>query len=668
MYLKYQELFKPFNIGKIEIKNRIVMSPMLTGGWFDENGVITNEVIDYYEERAKGGVGLIYTTAFTLNHGLETATMLFVSPFTHPERFLTQMKKLTDRIHPYDTKLFIQLTLGNGRVMAPFLLDGAPISASENPNWWVPGVNCRPLNKEEVERLVQSAVEAAVWCRQTGCDGVDIVGAYGGYLGDQFATDVFNRRTDEYGGSLDGKLKVFIDIVKGIKALCGAEFPVTTRLGAKHYMKGMLQSPVPGEKYKEFGRDLEESIAMAQKLEEAGYDGILAAGGTYDSLYWLYPPMYQKDGLWLEDVAKLKGHVSIPIICPGKITMPQLANDAIKNKMVDAVALGRALLADPEWANKAKLGEDEAIRPCIGCNNGCLARDFAGLPLQCAVNADLFNEKNATLRKVDKPKKIAVIGGGIAGMEAARIAAYRGHDVTLYEKNSLLGGMVIAGSVPKFKDADRRLLKWYEKELKDAGVTVKLGCSMTLEQVERLDSDEIVVATGATARVPPIPGVERAHVVTAVEVLLGEKETGRRVTLIGGGQVGCELALWLEEKGRQVTLVEALDGLMTSGKEALFMGNKMMLTDMLAYKKIKVMLSTKVLAIAENSVDVVTKDGSETIPADSVVLAIGYHSNDRLYKAINSTVPKKVWLLGDAKTPGNIMFAVKDGAAIGRVL
>lgn len=668
MSLKYPELFKPFKIGKVEMKNRIVMSPMLTGGWFDENGNITNEVLDYYEERAKGGVSLIYATAFLVNSGLETANMLFVSPFGHPEGFMLQMKKLADRLHQYGAKLFIQLHIGNGRVMHPMLLNSAPVSASEIPNYWDPNTMCRALTTEEVGRLVQSTIEAAVWSKQTGCDGVNVVGVYGGYLGDQFATNAFNHRTDEYGGTIDGKLKVFTDIVKGIKALCGPDFPVDVRLCAKHYMKGFLKGAIPGETFTEFGRDVEESIAVAKKLEEAGYDALLMAGGTYDSIYWLYTPMYQKDGIWLHDVAQIKKHVNIPVICPGKITQPKMANDAIKDGMIDAVALGRALLADPEWANKAKLGADESIRPCIGCNNGCLGRDFTGMPIQCAVNADLFNEKNAKLCKVDVPQKIAVIGGGIAGMEAARIAAYRGHNVTLYEKGSRLGGVVIAGSVPEFKDADRRLLNWYEKELKKAGVTVKLGCEMTIEQIETLDADEIVVATGATTKVPPIPGIKLPHVATAVEVLLGEKEAGPCVTIIGGGQVGCELALLLEEKGKKVTIVEALFGLMLGGKEPLFPGNKQWLEDMLAYKNVNVMLATQVSAISEKNVEVVTKDGKENIPTDTVVLAIGYNSNDRLFQAVNGAVPKKVWLLGDAKTPSNIMYAVKDGAAIGRVL
>jgi 2-enoate reductase len=410
-----------------------------------------------------------------------------------------------------------------------------------------------------VSYIPSTTIEAAVLCKQTGCDGIDINGAYGGYLGDQFTTDAFNKRTDEFGNSVDGKLKVLTDIIKGIKKACGKDFPVTLRFGTKHYIKEERQAAVPGEEYKEFGRDVEQSIVMAKKLEEAGYDAFLIGNGSYDSFYWLYPPMYQKDGLWLEDVAKLKGNVNIPVISPGKIIRPEMANNAIKNGMIDAVAIGRALLADPEWANKAKLGKDEAIRPCIGCNTGCVGRIFAGLPMQCAVNSNLFNEKKSKLEKAETPKKIAIIGGGIAGMEAARIAAQRGHDITIYEKNDQLGGVFIAASVPEFKDADRLLLKWYNREIVNSGVKVNYNSDMTLDQIEALDVDEIVVATGTTAKVPPIPGVNQEHVITAIEALLGEKEIGENVTIIGGGQVGCELALSLQEQGKKVTIVELWD-------------------------------------------------------------------------------------------------------------
>ncbi len=272
---------------------------------------------------------------------------------------------------------------------------------------------------------------------------------------------------------------------------------------------------------------------MAKKLEAAGYDGFLMGNGSYDSFHWLYPPMYHKEGLWLDDFAPLTGEVGVPVIGPGKVLQPEMANDAIRDKKVDAIAIGRALLADPNWVNKAKDGKPEDIRPCIGCNAGCIGRIFAGKTMLCAVNADLFNERNQELKPADPVKKVAVIGGGIAGMEAARIAAKRGHDVTIYEKGEKLGGATIAASIPDYKDASRRLLKWFEKEIRESGVKVEYGRELDADKVRELDTDAIVVSTGAVAKVPPVSGIEQPHVVTAIDVLLGKASVGDQVVVIG---------------------------------------------------------------------------------------------------------------------------------------
>ncbi|MGM9524688.1 MAG: FAD-dependent oxidoreductase, partial [Peptococcaceae bacterium] len=472
MTLKYPELFTPFQIGSLEVKNRVILSPMWTAGWLDDKGMLTNEVLDYYEERAKGGVGLIFTHANCADIGLEESA-LTISPFRYPNLFIGQMRKLADRLHQYDTKLFIQISYGSGRVAVPSPIGEIEmVSSSETRNRWNPELKCRALETAEVENIVANVVKAAVICKMAGCDGIEVNCAYGGYLGDQFVSGVFNHRTDQYGGSLDNRLRVATDIVKGVKHYCGAQFPAIVRIGTKHHIKGLCQGAVPGEMYQEYGRDTEESYEIAEKLEQAGYDAILIGNGCYDSLYWLYPPMYQKDGLWLDDIAGLKERLHVPLICAGKITQPQMANQAIQDGVIDAVALGRALLADAHWAEKARAGKEDDIRPCIGCNNGCMARIFNGLPLQCAVNAEVMAERNSQLILAQKQKQIAIIGGGIAGMECARIAAMRGHDVTIYEKENRLGGATVAASVPEFKDADRRLLRWYEKQIADCGVNV----------------------------------------------------------------------------------------------------------------------------------------------------------------------------------------------------
>lgn len=669
MSLKYPELFKPMKIGNVTIKNRIFMAAMLPVGWLDEDHCLTDETIGYYEERAKGGTGAIFTCGNVPNSHLEKST-LTITPFDKSEKFIHQMKKLSDRLHPYDCKLFGQLWFGSGRVMIPdLIMEGECIAPSEGPNRWDPSITCREMTREEIQGLIDATIEDAVQCKMAGCDGVDVNGAYGGYLGDQFTTSVFNKRTDEFGGSMDGQLRVLTEIVKGIKEKCGKNFPVTCRLGTKHYMKAERQAAVPGEEFEEYGRDIAESIAMAKKLEEAGYDAFYMGNGSYDSFYWLYPPMYQKEGLWLDDIAPLTKEVRIPVIAPGKILQPEMANDAIRDGKITAVAMGRGLLADPYWANKARQGKPEEIRPCIGCNAGCIGRIFQALPMACAVNAELFNERHAQLIPAATPKKIAVIGAGVAGMECARIAAQRGHKVTIYDKAERLGGVTVAASIPDFKDADRRLLKWFENELNQAGVTIILNHEVTLEEAEKMDVDEFVVATGTTPKVPPISGIHNDNVVTAIDTLYGKETVGEYVAVIGGGQVGCELAVWLRKQGKEVSLIEALPELLCGGKEAIAATNKFMLEDLLAFHKVDVMCNTKVQEMTQDAVIVEMADGNKkNIKADTIVLAIGYNSNDELYRKISENVPKQVWCLGDAVNPANIMFAMKDGNAIGKLI
>lgn len=662
----YSELFQPFKIGKVEIKNKVVMAPMLSIGWFDEQSVISDKMIDYYEERAKGGVGAIFTCGNVPDAHLEDCPFT-ISPFQAPERFKAQVKKLVDTLHKYDTKLFVQVWFGLGRVAFSEFMADQPVAVSEGPNRWKPEVVCREMTNEEIHTLIDSVVYGAKLIYEAGADGVDINGSYGGYMGDQFTTKAFNRRTDEFGGNMDGQLKVLTDIVKKIKSETAEDYPVTCRLGTKHYLKAERTACVPDEKYEEWGRDVDESVAMAKKLEEAGYDAFLMGNGSYDSFHWLYPPMYHKEGLWLDDFAPLTGKVGVPVIGPGKVLQPEMANAAIKDKKVDAIAVGRALLADPNWVNKAKEGNPEDIRPCIGCNAGCIGRIFAGQTMLCAVNADLFNERNQALIPAERAKKVAVIGGGIAGMEAARIASKRGHDVTIYEKGDQLGGATIAASIPDYKDASRRLLKWFEKEVKESGVKVEYNRELDKEAIQALDADAIVVSTGATAKVPPIAGIDQEHVVTAIDVLLGKVSVGEHVVVIGGGQVGCEVAYDLLREGKTVSIVEFLDGIIAGGSEPVSAANILMLEDLLNYYKADMNLSTAVKEIKADTV-IVEKDGTEKeIKADTVILATGYKANDAIYDALKDC-GKEIYLCGDSRNPSNIMHAVADGNKAGRTI
>ncbi|HZK02721.1 MAG TPA: FAD-dependent oxidoreductase [Anaerovoracaceae bacterium] len=659
----------PFKIGNVEIKNRICMAPMLPGGWLDENKNLTRETIAYYEERAKGGAGLIFTGASFPDSGLEI-TDFTKSPFARPDNFRVQTKKLVDAVHKYDCKLFFQMQLGSGRTAVPFVLKDLPVAPSAVANRYDPNVTCRPLTTEEVYRLIDAVIEGAVLSQQAGADGVNVNGVKGGYLGDQFATLAFNQRNDEFGGDTEGRIRLMIKIVEGIKEKCGDDFPVTTRLGTKAHMKAERVGHLPGEEYEEFGRDMEESLKIGKMLENAGYDAILFGTGTYDSIYWLYPPMYMHDGCYIEEASILKKTLDIPIIVPGKLSNPDLANKAVKEGKIDALSVGRGLVADPYWPNKVKTNQVEEIRPCIYCNNGCLARVLNGLNMLCAVNSDVFCELKTSdkYQKVAEPKKIGIIGGGIAGMEAARVAAIRGHNVTIYEKNDKLGGLMIPAVVPHFKDGDKKLLEWLKSQIDKLGVNIQLNTEISEEDIEKLDADELIVATGSVPRKLKVSGGDKAHVMTAAEALLGEKEIGKKVAVIGGGQVGCETAIWLKSRGHEVCVIENRDDLILGGSEPIPQPNRDMLMELLIFHKIPTYLKTTVKEITDKTVLLTAQVGESVVDADSVVLAIGYTPDNNLYKKVYSSTKKKVWTVGDAKEAATIMMAIRDGSAIGAIV
>lgn len=669
MALKYPELFKPFKIGKVTVKNRVVMSAMHNIGWTDSYDLMTDRVIDYFEERAKGGVGLIFTGSNQPNYQLHNNGHM-VSPFANPGACMTQFKKLADRVHAYGCKVFVQCGYGDGGHNSyESWLNGDPVAVSDLENRWNPSIRHRALSKEEIQGMIDATVEAAVIAKMSGVDGLDI-NSYGGYVSDEFLIDCFNHRTDEYGGSMSGKTRFLTEIRRRIKEACGPDFPVTCRIGTKTYLKGLRQGVIEGEQYTEYGRDVAESIEMAKYLEEAGYDAFYIGNGTYDSMHWLYPPMYQKEGLWLDDVAPFKEAVGIPVLCGGKILQPKTANAALEAGKVDAIVLGRALLADPYWVNKAKLGQDEDIRPCIGCNNGCVGHIFAGMPQECAVNSSLFREREDVLQKADNVKKVAVIGGGIAGMECARVAALRGHDVTLYEKSGQLGGTFRAASVPACKSADRRLLSWYEHELEKAGVKVAMNKKLSLDDVKALDADALVVATGNTPKKLPVPGLEQENVITVVDAFMGRKPVlGNKVLIIGGGVAGCEAAVWAaEELGKAVSLIEAMPELLMGGYEPVPDANKQMLEELLAFHKVNVMRSTFIKSVSGNVATVSGSDGEVALEADTIILAAGFNANDKLFREISESIDKPVWCLGDAQSPSNIMFGIRDANAVARII
>ena len=434
----YQKLFEPIKIAKMEIMNRIAMAPMGIGSLCTEEGGFSQRAIDYFVERARGGTGLIITGIFKIENEIEK----FIGPnppciTAHPQHFIATASELTEGVHAYGSKIFVQLTAGFGRSVNPSekVLAVQPVAPSAIPNYWEPRITCRELKTEEVERLVKGFGDAAEIAVEAGFDGVEIHAVHEGYLIDQFAIALFNRRTDKYGGDLKGRITFSREIVHEIKNRVGKDFPVSLRFSIKSYIKDWGQGALPGESFIEAGRDVAEGLEIARLLEEAGYDAFNADAGSYDAWYWAHPPLYQEHGCILPLTEQLKKVVSVPVMVAGRMELPDLAEKALAGNMADMVTIGRGLLAEPHWPNKILSGQIEDIRPCIGCHDGCFQRMLLKGPLSCTVNPSCGRESALAIRPARAVKDVMIIGGGIAGMEAARVAALRGHKVSLYEKS-----------------------------------------------------------------------------------------------------------------------------------------------------------------------------------------------------------------------------------------
>ena len=651
--MKFEKLFEPVSIGEVPIKNRIVMSPVGLSGLGDHDFGVTQRAIDLYTERAAGGVGLIIFGPARPND-MEAGSRLIINRETMPT-----FSELAKAVHRYGTKIFIQLTAGLGRMLSGPLIDGGfqPISASAVTAYWRPNVITRALTTEEVEEIVIALGNAAVLLKAAGVDGIELHG-HNGYLFDQFATAIWNKRNDKYSGGLKDRLRFPVEVLNAIKSQVGREFPVTYRYGPKHYMKGPNQGALRHENYVEVGRDIDEGVEMARLLEEAGVDALHLDAGCYESMYWSHPPTYQPHGCLVGLAEAVKKVVTVPVIIVGKLDIPELAEKVLKEGKADMIALARGLLTDPQWPTKVREGNTEDIRPCTGCHDGCMFRPpIEQRGLSCAVNPATGRERVSAITKEEKPKKVLIAGGGIAGMEAARIAAIRGSKVTLYEKSDKLGGHVIAGSVPDFKLDDRRLLDWYKFQLKKLGVEIKLQVEVTPELTKEEQPDKVIIATGSAPIIPGIPGIDKPKVATCIDLLLGTKEAGERVVVIGGGLVGSETALWLAQQGRKVVVVETLPNMATG----LHHANRLMLLDMLKDRKVECLTNTSLAEVVDDGVIVIdNNDKRKTIPCDTVALAVGLTPRRELYQAVKNEIAE-LYLVGDCKEPRKIMDAIWDG-------
>ncbi len=663
---KYDILFTPMKIGKLEIKNRIVMCAMGGSPFINPDGTFNERLATYYIERAKGGTGLIVSGLTTVQDPSGVGTWFH----NNRDAFIPGAKKMMERIHSYGTKLFIQLGAGMGRVLplnlyasakGPLAYLGlnrekAMIAPSDNiPNYWLPDEMHRAMTKEEIRAVIDGFAQSALMAQEAGIDGVEIHAIHEGYLLDQFTIEATNHRTDEYGGSLENRFRFVCEIIQAIKASCGQDYPVAVRYSVASKMKGFNSGALPGEPYKEFGRSLEESPRAAQILEEAGCDALGADNGSYDAWYWAHPPMYMPMGCNLPESIYIKFFVNIPVYCAGRMEDPDLAAQAVSSGYIDGVGIGRQLLADPYWPEKVKNEQLEDIRPCIACHNGCFARVFLGKEYSCALNPAVLHEEEYRVEPAEKKKRIAVVGGGIGGMEAARLCTLRGHEVTLYEKSNELGGVFIAAAAPDFKEADKKLLQWYKKQIRDLKIKVELNTEATPELLKKEPPEAIIVATGSKPKKLPVPGFDSAKTIEAIDLLLQNKEAGENVVVIGGGLTGCEIAYDLAKKNKRVTIVEMQDDILNV--PGLCAANSNMLRELLIYHQVEVLKSTKLKAITPDGVRVVTGELEREIPADSVILAIGYDSYTPYLQEFKEISPE-VYVIGDASHVGNLMDVV----------
>lgn len=669
MSSKFSKILEPIKIGRVEIKNRVAMAPMGITGLSTLEGCFSQRAVDYYLERAKGGTGLIITGVIRVENEIEKLQMgTFRCITMYPRHFIATVGELTEAVHAHGSKIFIQLSAGYGRIVGPAILACHPVAPSAIPNYWDPTITCRELTTEEVERLVKRFDEAAEIAVAAGFDGIEVHAMHGGYLLDQFAIAMFNRRTDKYGGDLRGRLTFPIEILHRIKNKVGKDFPVMLRFSIKSFMKDWNQGGLPGEEFEEKGRDIEEGLEVAKILKEAGYDAFDADAGSYEARYWTHPPVYQEYGCYLPLTEKLKKVVKIPVIVAGRMDVPEFAEKTIEEgKAADMVALGRGLLADPYWVKKIEEDRPEHIRPCIGCHNGCLGRTRMGKPLSCAVNPSAGRERAYRIELTNGPKEVMVVGGGVSGLEAARAATLRGHKVTLYEKSNALGGHLIEGAVPDFKKDLERLLNWYKVELKSLKVDIKLGTEVTRELIEKKKTDVVIVATGSKHIIPDVPGIDKDKVATATDVLLGKKKTGEEIVVIGGGLVGCETALWLAQQGKKVTIVEMLGDLMMADPPVPY-PERIMLLDLLKLNKVEAITNESLLEVTGEGVTLISNTfKKETLGADTVVLSIGLKPSSELYNTLAGNFPN-LYLIGDAREARNIMGSIWDAYEVARTI
>ncbi|MFC1816487.1 NAD(P)/FAD-dependent oxidoreductase [Thermodesulfobacteriota bacterium] len=634
------KLFEPGTIGTLNLKNRIVMAPMGLG-MAETDGNWAQRVRDFYLARARGGTGLITTGLIFVSGELESYGRSHLNLYS--DKHLDSLHKLVKGVHRYGAKLSVQLTAGFGRVLhirGQSFSGACPVSASATPCYFNPEAITRALSTQEVQELAQAFGAAAKRCQMVGVDAIELHG-HEGYLMDQFMSAIWNRRTDNYGGSREKRLNFAREAIAAIKREVGQELPVIYRFGVDHYLEG--------------GRKPDESLWIARQLQSIGVDALHVDAGCYETWWWAHPPTYQPPGCMVDMAAKVKPEVTVPIIAVGKLHYPVIAERVLQEGKADFIAIGRQLLADPDWPNKVMENQLEDITPCIGDHEGCLHMLASGKATSCTVNPSCGHEKEWVITPIkSKTKKVLlVIGGGPAGMEAARVAALRGIEVILWEKTDRIGGNLWPASAIDFKKDLRDLLQYQVTQLQKLPVKIELGREATAESIIGSGIESVILATGAMPQIPSIIGANNDKIITATDLLLNKGKVGKSVVVIGGGLVGCETSLYLVQNGCQVAVIEQLPSILSNVPRS----NRDMLLKMMAENKVQVLNSTSPVKVVTGGILVKHDDKDEILPAESLVIAAGMRPCNELQGNLTGKVAE-LYAIGDCVEPGHIIDAI----------
>ena len=634
----YPNLFKPLQIKSLQLKNRFIEAPM---GTFSEevNGYPSYQQIEYYRARAKGGFSLIIPEAQFVISKTEAwiAHQTIVGTADQMHGWLA----ITEAVHSEGAKIMWELGCGLGRE-APVFVGNGTSSASAIPLFYNPSVLAHPLTIDEIHEIVEGYRTAAKHVLMAGGDAIEIHAHYG-YMLDQFMTPIWNHRTDEYGGSFENRMRLVTEAYHATREVVGPNFPIFIRMAAYHDFEG--------------GRTMEESMEIVRYLDELGIDAFDIDLGCYDSGRWLTPSIYTGEDSMLEAAAEFRSVTNKPIFNAGMHT-PESAEKAIAEGKIDAAMFGRASIADPDLPNKVWEGLREDVRPCLACNTFCSGHLVVNKPISCAVNAEANYEYEYKITKTENPKNVVVIGGGPGGMEAARVAALEGHQVTLYEKSGELGGTLIAAAKPEFKGRLRNFTAWQIRQLKKLNVNVVFNKEITANSPELEEADRIIVAIGAVPMKLKIKGLDGDNVLNVIDYHLhNEKLHGQKILVAGGGASGCDCALELAMAGKDVTIVEMLDGLV---KPMVSYTREPLLYELNKYN-VKQMLNTKIVEIKEDGAVVDIEGKQDFIPADMIIDAFGMKAKSDEANAIFNKYGHITTLIGDCVRPAQIGEAVRGG-------